>query len=622
MEFVIVNTKFLIRILIFQQLELPVDKNDSRSPAMSSYTSGRSPSPSQLLDSLDPTSGNITFPPASNNPSLLYQKHQPSHVRHAQRNSPPNASQMNVEKVVGKGTLSTSVGAFQDHNYYHIRYPSEQQSQITIPKSMQSTGSVDTHSHLQFPSKGLQQSVISPLDTKSSLVSGDPLSSNNKTITNKQTELLSIEDCEKPLESVITDPSEILLKGSPMNPNMSLVNEPPVQQQLKGQLKDKDYSYVKFMRREPPHEYSYPKYIDPTAITNVNPNTTTALSSSATNSSGTPVISSSIGAKVETSPPTNFNQNKNELDDNKSQSSGVKDSPTSSYGSQSGGVGNWARHNNNGSRYKTKSNHYTSSDADEKNPVTSITDYTAYLVKSSESRVSTSQLGNQNDERNSLVGSCCSASGSSCSSDSKKSCTKKHKHHRPQCGKIKENKCNTSGKPHSGQHHHTRTSSQSQFISELDSKTGKSALYSPGGTPRSSGAPGCLGGRGSIIGGGGVSPTNAMTLTCTHCRESFSADDNRRGDCSEAPSIIRKGIETMTCLNCAQALLYHCMSDSEGDYVHPCECSNADGHAVRRWIGLTLLSVLVPCICCYVPLIGCYRCGEFCNVCGGRHQAS
>ena len=297
---------------------------------MSSYTSGRSPSPSQLLDSLDPTSGNITFPPASSNPSSLPQKHQPSHGRYAQRNSPPNASQMNIEKVASKGTLSSSVGAFQDHNYYHIQYPS-QQSQIT--KSMQSTGSVETHSHLQFLSKGLQQSVISPLDTKSSLVSGDgnPLSLHNKTITNKQTELLNIEDGEKPLDSVISDPSEILLKGSPINPNMSLVNEPPVQQQLKGQLKDKDYSYVKFMRREPPHEYSYPKYIDPTAITNVNPNTTTALSSSAT--SGTPVISSSIGAKVETSPPTNFNQNKNELDDDKSQSSGVKDSPTSSYGS-------------------------------------------------------------------------------------------------------------------------------------------------------------------------------------------------------------------------------------------------------------------------------------------------
>ena len=116
---------------------------------------------------------------------------------------------------------------------------------------MQSTGSVETHSHLQFLSKGLQQSVISPLETKSSLVSadGNPLSLHNKTITNKQTELLHVEDGEKPRESVISDPSEILLKGSPINPNLSLVNEPTIQQQLRGQLKDKDYSYVKFMRR-------------------------------------------------------------------------------------------------------------------------------------------------------------------------------------------------------------------------------------------------------------------------------------------------------------------------------------------------------------------------------------
>ena len=179
----------------------------------------------------------------------MSQKHQPSHGRHAQRNSPPNASQ--IERVASKGTLSSSVGAFQDHNYYHIQYPS-QQSQITkIPTSMQSTGSVETHSHLQFLSKGLQQSVISPLETKSSLVSadGNPLSLHNKTITNKQTELLHVEDGEKPRESVISDPSEILLKGSPINPNLSLVNEPTIQQQLRGQLKDKDYSYVKFMRR-------------------------------------------------------------------------------------------------------------------------------------------------------------------------------------------------------------------------------------------------------------------------------------------------------------------------------------------------------------------------------------
>ena len=94
------------------------------------------------------------------------------------------------------------------------------------------------------------------------------------------------------------------------------------------------------------------------------------------------------------------------------------------------------------------------------------------------------------------------------------------------------------------------------------------------------------------------------------------------GVCAYAPpDCTRRVIETASCLQCAKCLLYHCMSDPEGNYVHPCECSNSDGHWTRRWIGLTLLSILVPCLCCYVPLMGCYKCGTKCNVCGGRHEA-
>jgi hypothetical protein len=94
------------------------------------------------------------------------------------------------------------------------------------------------------------------------------------------------------------------------------------------------------------------------------------------------------------------------------------------------------------------------------------------------------------------------------------------------------------------------------------------------------------------------------------------------GVCSYAPADrARTLIETATCLQCAKCLLYHCMSDTEGNYVHPCECSNSDGHWARRWIGLSLLSILVPCLCCYVPLMACYKCGATCNLCGGRHEA-
>ena len=577
---------------------------------MSSLTSGRSPSPSQLLDSLDPvvTSGN--FSTVSSHTLYGHQRPPPPQGRHmmqTQRNSPP--STINTGKIISKEPLSSS--NLQDHNYYHIQYPL-QQSPVT-PKTIHST-SGDTHSHLHFQStKGSQQTYNSPSNNGNAITL-----TTSAVIGSKQTELLPGDEYHKCVKTILSDPSELLVKGSPVITTMSSLTEPQLQQQIKGQVKDQDYAYVKFLKREPPHEYSYPKYIDPTANkSNVSSSIVTTIHSSTTNASGTPVMSSH-GAETNISPSSK--QSQSEKEDTNSQSSAVKDSPVSSNCSQGGGY--LARHNNNGSRYKTKSHHHTSSEIDDKNLV-SINDYTSYLVKGSDSGGSLSQLGgNINEERNSLVGSCCSGSGSSCSNDSKKSCSKKHKHHHHhKSGNSKVNcKLCSTGKPHS--HHQHRTSSQTHITSDLESKSGKPAVYSPGGTPRSSGIPGFLGGQGALMGGAVGSPTNAITLTCTHCRESFSADDNRLGDCAEAPSIVRKSIETLTCLSCAQALLYHCMSDSEGDYVHPCECSNADGHAVRRWIGLTLLSVLVPCLCCYVPLISCYRCGELCNVCGGRHQAS
>ncbi|XP_040582516.1 sprouty-related, EVH1 domain-containing protein 2 isoform X2 [Lepeophtheirus salmonis] len=109
-------------------------------------------------------------------------------------------------------------------------------------------------------------------------------------------------------------------------------------------------------------------------------------------------------------------------------------------------------------------------------------------------------------------------------------------------------------------------------------------------------------------------------LTCDRCRASFSLESNPRGSCPEASNCVKKTIEAVTCLQCAKCLLYHCMSDSEGGVLHPCDCSNVDGHWSRRWISLTLLSVLVPCLCCYIPLMGCYKCARKCRICGGRHQ--
>ncbi|CAL4126041.1 unnamed protein product [Meganyctiphanes norvegica] len=114
---------------------------------------------------------------------------------------------------------------------------------------------------------------------------------------------------------------------------------------------------------------------------------------------------------------------------------------------------------------------------------------------------------------------------------------------------------------------------------------------------------------------------------CRHCQEMFTDEVNSRGSCEYAPDCVRTAIDTLTCICCAQCMLYHCMSDAEGDFTHnPCECGGpggaADESCGRRWVGLTLLSLLVPCLWCYLPLRACHRCAVAGGICGGRHQAS
>jgi len=64
---------------------------------------------------------------------------------------------------------------------------------------------------------------------------------------------------------------------------------------------------------------------------------------------------------------------------------------------------------------------------------------------------------------------------------------------------------------------------------------------------------------------------NVQTLRCKHCQELYSEQHNPKGSCEYAPDPIRRGIATISCLSCAQCMLYHCMSDAEGDFAqNPC----------------------------------------------------
>ncbi|GBN06397.1 Sprouty-related, EVH1 domain-containing protein 1 [Araneus ventricosus] len=116
-----------------------------------------------------------------------------------------------------------------------------------------------------------------------------------------------------------------------------------------------------------------------------------------------------------------------------------------------------------------------------------------------------------------------------------------------------------------------------------------------------------------------ASPTQ---LKCRLCLDEYTEDTNHPGSCRFGPDRTLNCIGHVTCYSCAHCMLYHCMSDAEGDFNdHPCTCdASSDDHCRRRWTGLALLSIFVPCLWCYLPLRACHRCGVSCGYCGGKHQ--
>uniref|UniRef100_A0A5F9DFP0 Sprouty related EVH1 domain containing 3 n=1 Tax=Oryctolagus cuniculus TaxID=9986 RepID=A0A5F9DFP0_RABIT len=120
-----------------------------------------------------------------------------------------------------------------------------------------------------------------------------------------------------------------------------------------------------------------------------------------------------------------------------------------------------------------------------------------------------------------------------------------------------------------------------------------------------------------------ASPETEEAARCVHCRALFRRRaDGRGGRCAEAPDPGRLLVRRLSCLWCAESLLYHCLSDAEGDFSDPCACEPGHPRPAARWAALAALSLAVPCLCCYAPLRACHwvaaRCG--CAGCGGRHE--
>uniref|UniRef100_A0A3Q4B5Q0 Uncharacterized protein n=1 Tax=Mola mola TaxID=94237 RepID=A0A3Q4B5Q0_MOLML len=104
---------------------------------------------------------------------------------------------------------------------------------------------------------------------------------------------------------------------------------------------------------------------------------------------------------------------------------------------------------------------------------------------------------------------------------------------------------------------------------------------------------------------------------CIYCREMFNHEDNWRGQCQDAPDPIKQCIYKVSCMLCAESMLYHCMSDSEGDFSDPCSCDTSDEQFCLRWLALVALSFIAPCMCCYLPLRACVGASTRC-CCGGQ----
>ncbi|XP_061571840.1 protein sprouty homolog 2 [Cololabis saira] len=70
-------------------------------------------------------------------------------------------------------------------------------------------------------------------------------------------------------------------------------------------------------------------------------------------------------------------------------------------------------------------------------------------------------------------------------------------------------------------------------------------------------------------------------------------------------------VEYGTCVCCVKGLFYHCSSDDEDTCADkPFSCSQS--HRCARWTTISFLSLLFPCLLCYLPAKGCVAACQSC----------
>lgn len=114
--------------------------------------------------------------------------------------------------------------------------------------------------------------------------------------------------------------------------------------------------------------------------------------------------------------------------------------------------------------------------------------------------------------------------------------------------------------------------------------------------------------------------SNGHRRRCIYCGERFE-EGGRRSVCADAPDDVLTCINVVTCSCVADAVAYHCLANEDGDYEPMCVCSPSSARSTARCAILVLLSFILPCLCCFWPLMGCRRCAIGCGCCINGHKA-
>ena len=112
-------------------------------------------------------------------------------------------------------------------------------------------------------------------------------------------------------------------------------------------------------------------------------------------------------------------------------------------------------------------------------------------------------------------------------------------------------------------------------------------------------------------------------VQCMYCCEPFDpALGKGRRMCRDAPDRVMDWINVASCACVADTVAYHCCADSEGEYEPACTCPRLSCRSVVKWTVVVLMSMFLPCLCCYWPLVGCRRCAVRCGYCVPEHRAA